>query len=54
MPTVETAIEAAPSLDDLRSMMKDPRYWKDGDRDPAYIAKVGNLYEKYYGSQKAS
>ena len=54
MPTTETAIEAAPSLDDLRSMMKDPRYWKDGDRDPAYIAKVGSLYEKYYGNQKAS
>ena len=54
MPTTETAIEAAPSLDDLRSMMKDPRYWKDGERDPAYIAKIGSLYEKYYGSQKAS
>ena len=54
MPTVETAIEAAPSLDDLRSMMKDPRYWKDGERDSAYIAKIGSLYEKYYGSQKAS
>jgi len=54
MPTTETAIEAAPSLDDLRSMMKDPRYWKDGNRDPAYIAKVGSLYEKYYGNQKAS
>ena len=54
MPTTETAIEAAPSLDDLRSMMKDPRYWKDGNRDPAYIAKVSSLYEKYYGNQKAS
>ena len=44
IPQTETAIDAAPSLDDLRSMMKDPRYWKDGDRDQAYINKVSNLY----------
>ena len=49
MPTTETAIEAAPSLEDLRSMMQDPRYWKDGQRDPAYINKVAALFEKYYG-----
>ena len=54
IPETETAIEAAPSLDDLRSMMKDPRYWKDGERDQAYINKVSMMYEKYYGSQKAS
>ena len=54
IPQTETAIDAAPSLDDLRSMMKDPRYWKDGDRDQAYINKVSNLYEKYYGNKKAS
>ena len=54
IPQTETAIEAAPSLEDLRSMMKDPRYWKDGERDQAYINKVSMMYEKYYGSQKAS
>ena len=54
IPETETAIEAAPSLEDLRSMMKDPRYWKDGERDQAYINKVSMMYEKYYGSQKAS
>ena len=54
IPQTETAIDAAPSLDDLRSMMKDPRYWKDGDRDQAYINKVSNLYEKYYGNKKES
>lgn len=54
IPQTETAIDAAPSLDDLRSMMKDPRYWKDGDRDQAYINKISNLYEKYYGNKKAS
>ena len=50
IPTTETAIEAAPSLNDLRSMMQDKRYWLD--KDPAYITKVSNLYEKYYGSKK--
>ena len=50
IPTTETAIEAAPSLSDLRSMMKDKRYWLD--KDPAYIDKVSTLYEKYYGSKK--
>jgi hypothetical protein len=30
-------------------MMQDPRYWKDGQRDPAYINKVAALFEKYYG-----
>jgi hypothetical protein len=54
IPQTETAIEAAPSLEDLRSMMKDPRYWRDGERDQAYINKVSNMYEKYYGSKKAS
>ena len=49
MHTTETEIEAAPSLEDLRSMMQDPRYWKDGQRDPAYINKVAALFEKYYG-----
>jgi len=50
IPTTETAIEAAPSLNDLRSMMQDKRYWLD--KDPAYIEKVSNLYEKYYGNKK--
>jgi len=50
IPNTETAIEAAPSLSDLRAMMKDKRYWLD--KDPAYITKVSNLYEKYYGNKK--
>jgi len=55
IPNIETAIEAAPSQDDLRSMMKDPRYWKDGERDISYVKKVTDMYEKYYGkNQKAS
>jgi len=46
MPQGQTAVEAKPSLGDLRSMMKDPRYWKDGDKDPAYIARVSKLFEQ--------
>jgi len=46
MPQGQTAVEAKPSLNDLRSMMKDPRYWKDGDKDPAYIARVSKLFEQ--------
>ena len=46
MPQGQTAVEAKPSLNDLRSMMKDPRYWKDGDKDPAYISRVSKLFEQ--------
>jgi len=46
MPQTPTAVDSKPSLNDLRSMMKDPRYWKDGDKDPAYIARVSKLFEQ--------
>ena len=46
MPNSPTAVEAKPSLDDLRGMMKDPRYWKEGEKDPAYIQRVGKLFEQ--------
>ena len=46
MPSTPTAIEGKPTLGDLRSMMKDPRYWKDGDKDNAYIQKVTKLFEQ--------
>jgi len=32
---------------DLQSMMRDPKYWRD--KDPAYIAKVTQGFEKMYG-----
>ena len=53
MPQTETAIDAAPSLMDLRSMMRDPKYWDSNLRDDAYVKKVTELYEKYYGKEKA-
>ena len=53
MPKTETAIDAAPSLVDLRAMMRDPRYWDSGQRDDSYVKKVTDLYEKYYGKAEA-
>lgn len=47
IPTTETKIDVQLDPLDLRSMMADERYWKDGAKDPAYIKKVSELYEKY-------
>ena len=46
MPQTPTAVEAKPTIDDLRSMMKDPKYWKDGEKDIAYINRVAKLFEQ--------
>ena len=46
MPSSPTAVESKPSVSDLRSMMKDPKYWKDGEKDPAYIERVSKLFEQ--------
>ena len=46
MPSSPTAVESKPSVADLRSMMKDPKYWKDGEKDPAYIQRVSKLFEQ--------
>ena len=34
---------------DLQSMMRDPRYWRD--KDPSYVAKVTEGFQKVYGGQ---
>ena len=47
IPTTETKVDVQLDPLDLRSMMADARYWKDGAKDPAYIKKVTDLYEKY-------
>jgi len=49
LPNTNTVVDVELDERDLQSMMKDPRYWKDGMKDPAYIAKVTNLYQKKYG-----
>ena len=48
----QTAIEIDPSPIDLRSMMADPRYWKDGEKDASYIARVTQLYEKTFNKRQ--
>jgi hypothetical protein len=35
--------------DELRSMMLDPRYHKQGERDPAFIKRVEDGFAKLYG-----
>lgn len=34
---------------DLEQMMDDPRYWDPSRQDPAYIRKVQDAYDKFYG-----
>lgn len=34
---------------DLQSMMRDPKYWRD--KDPAYVAKVTEGFKSMYGSE---
>lgn len=44
------ATKMSGSLDEveLTSMMRDPKYWRD--KDPAFIAKVTQGFEKLYGN----
>ena len=49
LPNTNTVVDVELDERDLQSMMQDPRYWKEGMKDPAYIAKVTNLYQKKYG-----
>ena len=52
MPTAQTAIETSPSNDDLKSMLNDPRYYDSSRRDPAYVKRVTELYEKTYKAKQ--
>ena len=51
MPTQTTQIDVAASADDLKSMLNDPRYYDSSRRDPAYVKRVTELYEKAYKNQ---
>jgi hypothetical protein len=46
MPQSPTAVDSKPNIPDLRNMMKDPRYWKEGEKDPVYIERVSKLFEQ--------
>ena len=47
-PNVETQKSENQNLtdDDLRRMMRDPKYWRDGD--PEYVRKIENGFKKLY------
>ena len=49
LPNTNTVVDVELDERDLQSMMQDPRYWKEGTKDPAYIRKVTDLYQKKYG-----
>ena len=47
-PSVETQKNESENLtdDDLRRMMRDPKYWRDND--PEYVRKIENGFKKLY------
>ena len=47
-PTVQTDDEKSKNLtdNDLRRMMRDPKYWRD--QDPEYVRKIENGFKKLY------
>lgn len=51
MPTSPTQVDVAATSDDLKSMLNDPRYYDSAKRDPAYVRRVTELYEKAYKGQ---
>ena len=51
MPTSQTQVDASATADDLKSMLNDPRYWDSGKRDPSYVRRVTELYEKAFKNQ---
>ena len=52
MPTAPTQVDVAATMDDLKSMLNDPRYYDSARRDPAYVRRVTELYEKAYNGKK--
>ena len=48
--TVQASEPRSEILCHIRPQYRNMRYWLD--KDPAYIEKVSNLYEKYYGNKK--
>tara|TARA_R100000951_G_scaffold103331_1_gene95903 strand:+ start:641 stop:1393 length:753 start_codon:yes stop_codon:yes gene_type:complete len=52
MPTSQTQVDVSANIDDLKSMLNDPRYYDSARRDPSYVKRVTELYEKAYKGQK--
>jgi len=51
-PRIETNVGEHENLtdDDLRRMMRDPKYWRDAD--PEYVRKIENGFRKLYSDEK--
>lgn len=45
--TLQNGNDASVGEGDLRSMMRDPRYWRE--RDPAFVEKVTDGFQRMYG-----
>ena len=52
IPTTPTQVSVTPDLQDLKSMMNDPKYFDSNQRDPSYVKRVTELYEKAYNKTK--
>ena len=52
IPTTPTQVSVTPDLQDLKSMMNDPRYFDSNQRDPSYVKRVTELYEKAYNKAR--
>ena len=44
IPTTPTQLSVTPDLQDLKSMMNDPKYFDSNQRDPSYVKRVTELY----------
>jgi hypothetical protein len=44
-----SGVSAVPTEAELKSMMRDPRYWRD--QDPAYVARIREGFRRLYGDQ---
>jgi len=51
MPSSSTQIDSQATQDDLKAMLNDPRYWDSSRRDPGYVRRVTELYEKAENSR---
>lgn len=46
MMKMESAADNSSDMNDIKSMMRDPKYWKE--KDPAFVAKVTESFRKLY------
>ncbi|MAE52432.1 MAG: hypothetical protein CMH27_11545 [Micavibrio sp.] len=49
MSRADAEVDAGSDMNELKSMMRDPKYWKE--KDPAFVAKVTEGFKKMYGGE---